>query len=349
MTIFLASLSFLLLVFTIMSLIKNDYWTFRIFDYPRLQKFVVSVICFCLLIVYYDSTNWLYAVLLPLIGANIIYLAWLILPFTIFAKKHVQKVTGVNNDDQVCIMISNVYQDNTNHKGCLDIIKKANPDIVLLLETDANWENGTNDLDNYYPYSVKVALENTYGMLLYSKLKLKDSFVKYMVEDDIPSIHTKVILKSGKEIQLYALHPTPPVPNENPRSTERDKELLLVADLAKDSELPVIVVGDLNDVAWSYTTELFLKMSGLLDPRRGRGFFNSFHAHYPFLRFPLDHAFISTDFKLVGMKRLHNFDSDHFPIYIHVQYEANASQQQESMEVDQEDKQLAEEKKAATT
>jgi endonuclease/exonuclease/phosphatase (EEP) superfamily protein YafD len=103
------------------------------------------------------------------------------------------------------------------------------------------------------------------------------------------------------------VHPTPPVPNENPRSTERDKELLLVADLAKASDLPVIVIGDLNDVAWSYTTELFLKMSGLIDPRRGRGFYNSFHAHYPFLRFPLDHAFISTDFKLKGYQTVIQF------------------------------------------
>lgn len=332
-----------------MSLIRNDYWTFRIFDYPRLQKFVMSVICLGLLIINYDESIWLHKLLIPLIALNLAYLSWLIFPFTVFAKKHVYKVIKKNEDDQVCIMISNVYQDNTNHKGCLEIIKKAKLDVVLLLETDAKWEKGTNDLENYYPFSIKVPLENTYGMLLYSKLELKDSVVKYMVEDDIPSIHTKVCLKSGTEIQLYAVHPTPPVPNENPRSTERDKELLLVADLAKASSIPVIVVGDLNDVAWSYTTELFLKMSGLLDPRRGRGFFNSFHAHYPFLRFPLDHAFISTDFKLAGMKRLHNFDSDHFPIYIHVQYEAAASLQQESLEVTMEDKETAEEKKAAIT
>lgn len=85
-----------------------------------------------------------------------------------------------------------------------------------------------------------------------------------MVEDNIPSIHCEVLLKNGQKVQLFAVHPTPPVPNENPRSTERDKELLLVADLAKASALPCIVIGDLNDVAWSYTTALFLKMSGLL-------------------------------------------------------------------------------------
>lgn len=113
--------------------------------------------------------------------------------------------------------------------------------------------------------------------------------------------------------------------------------------------MPVIVVGDLNDVAWSYTTELFLKMSGLLDPRRAGDSSILFLRIILFYAFLLDHAFISTDFKIVGMKRLHNFNSDHFPIYIHVQYEASASAQQESMEVNTEDIELSEEKKAKTT
>lgn len=346
MTIFLAVLSSLLLLFTVMSLIKSDYWTFRVFDYPRLQKFVLSCVCLALLLYFYEPGSWVYIVFVPLMICNLAYLGWLIRPFTILATKQVLRITDARPDDQVCVMISNVYQDNKNYSGCLAVVGKAKPDVLLLLETGHDWEEGTRELEDTYKYSVKVPLDNTYGMLLYSKMELKDAQVHYLVENDIPSIHTKVILKSGREVQLFAVHPTPPVPNENPRSTERDKELLLIADIAKASKLPVIVVGDLNDVAWSYTTELFLKMSGLLDPRRGRGFYNSFHAHYPFLRFPLDHAFISTDFKLVGMKRLDNFKSDHFPIYIHLQYEHAAKHEQESLEVDSDDVALAEEKKA---
>lgn len=349
MNIFLVTLSALLLLFTLLSLTKHDYWTFRIFDYPRLQKFVVSVICFILLLCFYDGDPLFRIALCGAVGLNIVYLSVLIVPFTPAGKKQVLCVTNPVAEQSISLMIANVYEDNLNTAGCLKEIYKNDPDVILLLETNQRWDNETAELENSYPYQVKVPLENTYGMLLYSKLKLIDAEVKFMVQDDIPSIHTIIELKDKTKVQLYALHPTPPVPNENPRSTERDKELLLVADLSKAAKIPVIVIGDMNDVAWSYTTELFLKMSGLLDPRRGRGFFNSFHAHYPMMRFPLDHAFISTDFKLKRIKRCHNFDSDHFPIFIELQYEKKAADQQEAMEADEDDIQLAAEKKAAET
>lgn len=158
-------------------------------------------------------------------------------------------------------------------------------------------------------------------------------------------------MPSRQRVQVFAVHPTPPVPNENPRSTERDKELLLVAKKAEKLDMPVIVIGDLNDVAWSYTTELFLKTSQLLDPRRGRGFYNTFHAKMPLMQFPLDHAFISADFKLISLKKLDNFDSDHFPIFVKVQYEKQAEEEQEDNQLEQTkaDEELAEEKIHADT
>lgn len=347
MNIFLIALTCLLLIFTLLSVIKNQYWVFRVFDYPRLQKLVVSVICILLVPEFYDGEAIVKWGMTAILAANIIFLSTQVLPFTPLGKKQVLKAVTDKPEDSVCVMIANVYQHNRNFAGCLRVIKKHNPEVLLLLETDARWDQETSVLSQTYPYSIKVPLENTYGMLFYSKLPLQDAVVNYLVEKDIPSINTKIVLKSGRKIELFGVHPTPPVPNENPRSTERDKELLIVADMAKASTLPVIVVGDLNDVAWSYTTELFLKMSGLTDPRRGRGFYNSFHAHYPLLRFPLDHAFISTDFKLKGMKRLGNFNSDHFPIYIHLQYEPKPGNDDLLLKPDADDLEMAAEKKSA--
>ena len=83
---------------------------------------------------------------------------------------------------------------------------------------------------------------------------------------------------------------------------------------------PVIIGGDLNDVAWSRMTRLFLRTSGLLDPRRGRGFYNTFHADRWYMRFPLDHLFHSEHFTVSNIERLGFVGSDHFPILIDLRY-----------------------------
>ncbi|WP_149244103.1 endonuclease/exonuclease/phosphatase family protein [Dyadobacter sp. 32] len=333
-----------LILFTLIPLIKNDYWTFRVFEYPRLQKLALSVFILIAYLVFAQietERNWIF-----LIGitCNSLFLIYKVFPFTFFAKKVLLNADRIDPENGITIISSNVFQDNTNTMGCMELLSRHNPDVILLLETDNFWYEGTKELSNNYPYQVLVPLENTYGMLLYSKLELVNAEVRYLVDEEIPSIKTKVTLKSGKIIQLFCVHPTPPVPGENTHSTERDKELLLIAKEVKECEIPTIVVGDLNDVAWSYTTELFSKISGLLDPRIGRGFYNTFHAKTPLLRFPLDHVFCSTDFKLNGMKRLENFNSDHFPILISLQYESTADLEQEEPEADQEDQELAAEK-----
>lgn len=347
MQLFLLIFSTLIIFATLIPLVKKEYWVFRVFEYPRLQKLVANLFFIVLWTVFPSSNTIIYTVFIILLAANAIYIIYLILPFTRIWKKQVLNISKEIEGNGISLMIANVYQDNTNYKGCLKEINKVNPDIVLLLETGPTWEKETNILEKDFPYTIKAPLDNTYGMLLYSKLPLEDGSIKFLVEDEIPSIHVKVVLPNEKRIQLYAVHPTPPVPTENPTSMQRDKELLLIADLAKEAEIPVIVIGDLNDVAWSFTTELFLKMSGLLDPRRGRGFFNTFNAHYPFLRFPLDHAFISVDFKLIRIKRLNNFNSDHFPMFISLQYEEIAKLQQYGMEPDADDIETATEKKNA--
>ena len=63
-------------------------------------------------------------------------------------------------------------------------------------------------------------------------------------------------------------------------------------------------------------------LMGNRDPRCGRGMFNTFHADYPFMRFPLDHVFHSAALALVAMRRLPHIGSDHFPILVELQLDA---------------------------
>jgi endonuclease/exonuclease/phosphatase (EEP) superfamily protein YafD len=97
------------------------------------------------------------------------------------------------------------------------------------------------------------------------------------------------------------------------------------------------VAGDFNDVAWSHTTRRFQRIAGLLDPRVGRGLFNTFHADHAWLRFPLDHLFHSRHFALVDFARLPHIGSDHFPICAALRLDDEALREQETPEADRAD------------
>ncbi|MFN2355530.1 MAG: endonuclease/exonuclease/phosphatase family protein [Desulfopila sp.] len=83
-----------------------------------------------------------------------------------------------------------------------------------------------------------------------------------------------------------------------------------------------MVLGDLNYVAWSHTTALCQKISSILNPRIGRGMYNTYNAKYLFIRFSLDHIFHSSHFKYIEMRRLPSIGSDHFPFYVALSLEA---------------------------
>jgi Endonuclease/Exonuclease/phosphatase family len=109
---------------------------------------------------------------------------------------------------------------------------------------------------------------------------------------------------------------------------------------------PTIVFGDMNDVAWSHTSGLFRRVSGLLDPRVGRGLMPTFHADYLLLRWPLDHVFVSPHFQVVDMRRLPHVGSDHFPIFVRLSFEPRhkARQAENAEQADAEDHAEADEK-----
>mgnify|MGYP000558885122 FL=1 len=316
------------------SLIRRDEWWFRGADFPRLQILFVGLVALAGLL--FINAEWTSVRELLLLGviAAVAYQLKMVLPYTPIWKKQVLHVRRdqVNVEQQISLLVANVLTPNHKYHLLLEQINRLQPDVVLTLETDQVWQEALKPIEADYPYRVAVPQDNLYGMHLYSRLPLADTEVKFILSDETPSIHATIRLRSGLSVQLYCLHPKPPSPTEAKDSTLRDAELLIVGDQIKDIDESCIVMGDLNDVAWSRTTRLFQRISGLLDPRVGRYFMNTFHADYPLLRWSLDHIFHSTDFGLVEMKRLPHIGSDHFPIYVVLQTGRIFEQKQQELE-----------------
>ena len=310
----------LVLIPTLASLTKFDQWWVRGFDFPRLQICFLILLALSLSLLVYSLTEPYEIVFVVLLVASFFYQAVKIYPYTLLAKKQVLRYKGNDPETNISILVSNVLTPNTNYDKLLTHVYDKQPDIVLTLESDLKWEKELTQIEEDYPYTVKIPQDNLYGMHLYSKLQLEDIRIQYLITDEIPSIHGYIRLESGERIRIHCLHPKPPSPTEDNTSTNRDAELLLVGKELDAKKESILVFGDLNDVAWSRTTRLFQRISGLMDPRIGRGFFNTYHTDYFFLRWPLDHIFHTKDFTLVELKRLKSIGSDHFPIFAKLSY-----------------------------
>lgn len=316
-------------------------WYIRVFDYPRLQTLFIAVAAMAWYLIFYFKRGRAGFVFAFMFTGVIIIQAIKALPYTPLSKKQVLMVAAnADKKAEIKFVISNVLQTNTEYNKILEMVNKNNPDIFITTESDSIWQQALSPLEEQFPHRVMVPLSNTYGVHLYSKLPLEGATIRYLIEPDIPSIKTKVVLRSGERITLFIVHPRPPVPSEASDSRERDAEIIMVAKEAKKEKQGVIVAGDFNDVAWSETTELFQEVTGFLDPRRGRGFYNTFHAKYPIFRWPLDHLFHSNHFKLVQLQRLGKVGSDHFPMMVTLNYipEEKADQPKVKAESDTKEK-----------
>ena len=314
-----------------LSLVRRGYWWARLFDFPRLQTAAIGFVALVGLLAD-GRTSHAALTFAGMVALAVGYQAWCILPYTRLWRRQVLRAHDPGPERKLRLLIANVLMHNRNVDGLLGLVRNHDPDIVLAMETDGCWAGKLSVLDNAYPFNLKRPLDNTYGMMLFSRLALEQGEVRFLLDEEVPSFRTRVVLRSNEAFTFYAVHPRPPYLLQDTHA--RDAELLLVAREVRERGEPAVVAGDLNDVAWSHTTRLFQRISGLLDPRIGRGLYSTFHAKYPFLRWPLDHVFFDDDFRLCRLKRLPAFGSDHFSMLIEVSYEPAGAAAQETPEME---------------
>lgn len=314
---FLQGFGILAVLLSLFPFVATDYWWIRMFDYPHVQLTILTLVALLVYFFRFNMRSWRdYAFIIVLGGCFLLQLMK-IYPYTPFSEVQVNKNTTAIPQRSISILATNVLQKNEEYHKVINEIFLQDADLLIFTETNKVWQEelrkGLKDFG--YDYRIEMPLDNTYGMLVYSRLQLVDPQVRFLLEDSIPSMHTRVVLPSRELIQLHVIHPTPPMPPHDGSSTDRDAQMMMVAKMAKEEDLPVIVAGDFNDVAWSETTKLFQKVSGLLDPRKGRGFYNTYNADSWLMRWPLDHLFVSEEFRLVKLQVGNDVESDHFPLY----------------------------------
>ena len=303
----------LVVIFTAVPMLRVSHGFVRSADFPRQQVLMVAVGTMIVIAIVRPQNEWWMIGLLALSVLNHAIYIGRYLPIWHSQSVRPRVQEAVEPGQTISLIAANVKKSNRDYARLVQLARETNADILMALETDAEWVEGLSILADSYPHAMTQPYDNGYGMAVYSKYPLEEASFRELVVEKVPSLRTRVTLPSGEAFRLYVVHPEPPVPYQDTEG--RDAELGAIGLEVKDDPLPAIVTGDLNDVAWSITTRRFQKVSGLLDPRVGRGFYNTFSARSWLMRWPLDHLFHDPRFRLIEMRRLKDIKSDHFPMY----------------------------------
>jgi endonuclease/exonuclease/phosphatase (EEP) superfamily protein YafD len=318
LTILLCATTLILTVATLLPLSHSPRWWVRATEIPRVQ--IVALLAVCALAgLWLGTPTALAAALVALAG--IVMQAAHILPYTPLVRPDMGAAPqGVGADD-VRFLALNVKMENDHHAGIADEIRRADADVVLLMETDRTWQEALAEVLSTYPTVLSRPLGNHYGMIFATRLAVGHAEMVHLTPDDTPTAFAEMRSPGGTLFRFVGLHPRPPVPGED---TEfRDAQILYAARYARKGDTPVIAMGDFNAPAWSRVGRRFKQGGGFLDPRVGRGLVASFDARYRLLRFPIDQLYISGAVAMVDFARGDPVGSDHFPMNAHLRFDAD--------------------------
>lgn len=323
-------------------LLPVNTWWVRVGDFPRVQLGLLYLLAILPLIPFardgQPHTRWARIWCGALIAGIAIQVYW-IAPYLPIAPVEVYQARTTESQRRIRALSANVLQANQNSRLLLDQIEREQPDLVALVEVNERWIRELEPLLDSFPHRILHPLENRYGIALYSRLALSEGRVRTLIKDHIPSIQAAVTLRNGHRVAVFVVHPNPPRPGESTR--KRDAELVLVGREVRATSPSAIVLGDLNDVGWSRTTNLFQEVSGLLDPRKGRGLYPTYDANSWFWRYPIDHVFHSGDFRVAEMRTLPHIGSDHLPLLVELTHEPDAEASQSAPSLDSGDREDA--------
>lgn len=223
---------------------------------------------------------------------------------------------SVMGGERLRVMSVNALATNTNHQALLDEVRRADPDVLVVIEVAEHWERALGSLRDVYPYSSMArSMEHPHlGVEVFSKLALRDipfppelrgsGFRGLILDVETPTV----------TIRLIAAHPDPPISIRASRN--RDRFLRLLNQVVRDSDSgPVLVVGDLNTTPWGHGYRLLTRGTSLRNARLGFGVRGTWHARLPaLLRVPIDHVLANKSFGVISFETGADIGSDHLPV-----------------------------------
>ena len=217
----LAATGVWLITGTLLNFSSHPHWYIRRWDFPRVLTAALAAIVAAAW-AWTCDWRWWDAVFLASLAGVVGIQVWNIYPYTALARQQVLRAERTGHAaTSIRLVATNVLMENRAFEKWSEVVRAADPDIILAVEIDDVWmERAVRPLVADWPHVVAEPRDNHYGMVLLSRLELVNPEVRHQVQADVPSIHCGVRLKSGLAVA-----------KANAAAPNRNRETALIASL----------------------------------------------------------------------------------------------------------------------
>ncbi len=298
----------LLLILTIASFGGALHRLLELACHFRVQYFVVGIILTIVLVVFRDW-RWLGVASVCAIANGALVLPW-------FFGGPSRELRERADPSTFRVILSNVLTDNRNSESVLELIRREQPDLVVLQEIDDHWAEALRPLDDILPHSTVIPRADNFGIGLWSRNAPDEIEEMGFGEYEVPEIRARLSM-GGRQVEIMAVHPVPPVGAGG--FQERNAQLADVAVRVRKCPVPVVVLGDLNVTMWSPNYRRFIRDTKLTNARQGFGILPTWPTWPTWLsamKIPLDHCLVSPGITVKGIRVGGPVGSDHLPVIV---------------------------------
>jgi len=203
----------------------------------------------------------------------------------------------------------NLLWENARKDQALPWLLEQRADVLVLTECTNDWRVRLEKLSAEYPHRITSGRDGAEGMWVLSRHPL-DAPDPAGLAAKKPWLSTVMHAPQGP-VRILGMHPR--TPRSGHRFNERNEQYRKAAAISAASDIPVVVLGDLNCTPFSPWFGRLLRDGGLKDSGKGFGIPSTWRTSS--IGLPIDHILVSHSWQVLD-RRVHSdrMGSDHHPV-----------------------------------
>ncbi len=288
-------------LFSLLGFLSQYDWKFELFSHFRAQYALLLAACLVIFLFSSKLTGGLVSFIFLAINLA------LILPIYRRTSRREARTKIYR------LFFANILGTNTHYEQLIMAMRKADADIILLVEVRRNHLEQLLPALIDYPYQFTQPDVKNFGLAIFSRLPLESTQALRLDERCTPALVARLMVGESS-LTLVGIHPYPP--KSRAQAAQRNHQLKLTAEFVRSQPGELMLAGDLNSTSWSYAFQQLLNDSHLLDSRQGIGLQPSWPAGNPLLRIPIDHVLHTPGIYIQERKWGQPTGSDHLPVIV---------------------------------